>query len=149
MPLGFMGTDGELVVPVTAAEVCAYLDRGEQYWHGESGSARLDECRRVEQGWQLAPPTLHMVVRVPLGVHFKYVGADGRGVAAFVEERPGELIEHQLGGNRVWFPASCFVPMPLARQVIEEFVQSGERSALVSWRRGRFVTDSEFAFSDG
>jgi Immunity protein Imm1 len=149
MTLGFDGPDGEsFVIPVTADEVAAFLSRGGEYWHDGSGTAAIRRYERTELGWRLLFPKLSIVVRKPFGVHLVHQGTEREAVNAFDPAQPSELVEHQICGQRVYFPRSCFVPEAVAARVIADFFPVGARSAAVAWRRGGLGTDDVFAFDD-
>ncbi len=152
----YSGPDGELVVAKSLSTVLRFLGRNRRYWNwGGSGSAVIGrlvpfmDADGEHPGWQIMSPRLHIVVHQPYGVQLTCsLRENAGGVTTYEESKKLDMVEHQLGGNRVYFPRRSFISQDLAEGAIEHFLHTGKKAPSVRWRKGRFVTERFFEFVD-
>lgn len=104
-----------------------FLNRGAGYWSGESGDAGLffDDGSSVSQ--------IVIMWAESLGFCLQY-NKDGKDLSVLSgEDESGEVVTLFLGGDELTVPKLYFVTPEAAWLAIQEFRQTGERAANVSW----------------
>jgi len=156
--IAYMGTDGEVVIDPTDAEMRRFISLGRDYWHGGSGSAWVAPCERsgrsqknswgASGGWAFHHPILHLIVHKPCGIHLKYAeSGDKPDVVSYDSSQPTRRLKHYLGGNAVLFPRRSFVDVDVGEHAIAHFLRTAKQPSSITWRKGWFQND-RFVFDD-
>lgn len=134
--LAYEGPDGELTLTPSLAQVCAFLDRGADYWEGGSGSALLAEVELREPGYQMFfdRPVLHLIGHPPYGFCLVYALPDRRYVTDNEAAPDSPPIKHYCGGEPEFFPLRHFISRELTEQAIAHFLETQQPTPAVRWK---------------
>lgn len=107
-------------------------------WLRDSGDSTL--CWAVHSAVEAAivhaKPMLTFFVDEHHGVFMCFCDAEQDGAMEWVPCSGGEgrpWVHHYIGGESFYAPRACFVSRPVALRITADFIQSGKRSAAVSW----------------
>ena len=139
----YEGPDGELTLNPSLDIVGAFLDNGQDYWEGGSGSAYIGWVKLNNPGysnhWERS--SLHIIVHQPYGIHLCYQimsyqpHTSSVKLMVYSEEAQEDiLVKHYLGGEPEYYPRRSFVTQETAVRVIGDFLQTEKPSSSVVWR---------------
>lgn len=154
---GCTGSDGDCVLDPEVGQVAELLERGADYWEGQSGAAWLGwftPRAAPDGGWRERHdlPCLHLMVRPDLGVLALHSDGDiGQGhegsLLAIDPSIPQGVVSYCVGGEPMGLPRQSFLPRDLALLAIADFLAAGGRSNQVRWRQVRQTADGGLEYA--
>ncbi|MEP6757063.1 MAG: Imm1 family immunity protein [Chthonomonadales bacterium] len=137
--LAFEGPDGELLLEPTVEQIRDLLLLGSDYWAASSAGIGYVQLRDRGYSNNCERPFLYIIQDDQYGVHLNYQIMDykpfGKNVNLMTKGDWGddETVTVSLGGEDVDFPASSFVPLDLACQIIADFLLDQKLPDRVTW----------------